>query len=389
MVLTAPMQVNAEEPQPQPQPKAAQQPQPKPQAKPQPQQARAEAPQPMPQDFVFEAEHPVIQLPFRAQIGNHTLTGHELSVTAAYVAIDGRLDPAWKGHREIVRLQFDFPGFSVVLLPEMVVVGSRHDGEMTLQFMDPAGAHLPQLRYILNTAIAGDFVSLGGMLSYTGPTQPKAARAAESSGGGKLRLRSVAVALLSMMLIVSAVGLMLSRATQSEELRPVFIERAGKEMRATTAGQVGYLNPAAKSGEVVFSVNANSGDVLNFKLPCDCEVIVTEGVFEGSTVLPFDSILSFFEPGVDVSVKTQISIEGLAKAMDGAQAYLDLSDGRTIPVSVVVTSATNAAADRGEPFVPVRLLPEDGVLNQDDIGKSARLRLSRSWFGGSIPKLLE
>jgi alginate biosynthesis protein Alg44 len=343
----------------------------------------------LPQDFVYDTEHPVLPVPFKAQIGEHKLEGVGLSVAAAYVAIEGALDPAWKGHREIIKLQFDFPGFSITLFPEAVLAGSREDGEMTLQFMDPAGDHLPQLRYILNSYIAGDFVSLGGMMSYTGPTKPKAAKAAEGGNSARLRLRSVAVAGLSLCLMLATGAVLLSRLTQSYESRPVFIERTGMDMKATTAGQVGYLNPAAKKGEVVFSINSNTGDVLNFQLPCDCEVSVTEGIFEGSTVLPIDSILSFFEPTRGVSVKTQMSIEGLAKAMSGETAYLDISDGRTVPVRVVLTSATNAAADRGDPFVPVRLVPEDGVLGQEDIGKAARLRLSKSWFGGSFPNPLE
>ena len=338
----------------------------------------------MPQDFVFDAEHPVLPVPFKAQLGEHRLDGVELSVAAAYVAIEGRLDPAWKGYKQVVMLQFDFQGFSVTLYPEIVVAGSRRDGEMTLQFMDPAGAHLPQLRYIINSYLAGDFVSLGGMLSYSGPTQAKAA----ASGGGdntatKYRVRSAAVAFLSLCLIVATGNLLLSRVTQSYEPRPVFVERSGKDMKATTAGQVAYLNPAAKAGEVVFSINANSGDVLNFQLPCDCEVTVTEGVFEGATVLPIDSILSFFDTSMAVRVQTQMSIEGLAKAMGGEQAYLDINDGRSVPVRVVLSSATNAAALRGDPFVPVNLVPLDGALTQDDIGKSARLRLSRAWFANS------
>lgn len=338
---------------------------------------------PMPQDFIYDAEHPVLPIPFKAQIGDHKLEGVELSVTAAYVAIGGALDPAWKGHKEVVKLQFDFQGFTVTLFPEIVVTGSRHDGEMTLQFMDPAGAHLPQLRYIINSYIAGDYVSMGGMLAYSGPTQPKTPKGAEATAK-KFRLRSFAVAVMSLTLILVVANVLLARLTQSYEPRPVFIERTGKDMKATTAGQVAYLNPAAKKGEVVFSITANTGDELNFQLPCDCEVKVTEGIFEGATVLPIDSILSFFEPTVGVKVQTQMSIEGLSKVMSGERAYLDVTDGRHIPVAVTITSATNAASMRGDLFVPVTLTPAEGVLTADDIGKTARLRLSKPWFDVSF-----
>lgn len=346
---------------------------------------RAEVPKSVPQDFVYDSEHPILPIPFKAWVGENKLEGNELSVTAAYVNIGGPLDPAWKGHREVIKLQFDFQGFSVTLYPEIVVAASRREGEMTLQFMDPAGAHLPQLRYIMNTFLAGDFVSMGGMLGYTGPIMPKPAKGSDPKAS-KFRIRSLAVIVASVTLILVASNLLLSRATQSYEPRPVFVERTGQDMKATTAGQVSFLNPNAKKGEVVFSINSNAGDVLNFQLPCDCEVVVTEGVFEGATVLPIDSILSFFEPTTSVRVQTQMSIEGLSKVMTGELAYLDLNDGRTIPVRVVLTSATNTASLRGDLFVPVRLVPPEGVLTPEDIGKAGQLRLSKAWFGSSLPK---
>ncbi len=145
-----------------------------------------------------------------------------------------------------------------------------------------------------------------------------------------------------------------------------------------------YLNPAAKAGEVVFSINSNTGDVLNFQLPCDCQVLVTEGIAEGTTVLPIDVILTFFDSNVAVRVDTLMSVEGLARAMDGDRAYLDVNDGRSIPVTVVPNSATTAASERGDLFLPVMLVAEPGALTPDDIGKSARLRLMRDWFRGSL-----
>ena len=337
----------------------------------------------LPVDFVTDAEHPVLPIPFTAQVGESRLTGVGLSVAAAYVAIDGPLDPTWAGHREVIRLTFQFDGFGVTLAPEAVVAGSRRPGEMTLQFLDPTGAHLPQLRHIINRTIAGDLVSLGGLLSYAGPVKPKAAKGAEKVPMRQY-LRSVAVGVVSLALLLAAGGFLANRATQTQELRPVFIERQGRSMQATAAGQVSYLNPEAKAGEVVFSVNANSGDVLNFQLPCDCAVAVTDGIFEGATVLPTDVILSVFDSNLGVRVQTLMSIEGLAKVMDGDRATLDINDGRSVAVRVEVTSATDAAAMRGDEFVPVTLVPEGGAIGPGDIGKSARLRLSRSWFWGSL-----
>jgi len=342
----------------------------------------------IPEEFGLENEHPVLPIPFKATLGDQKLEGAEISVTAAYVKIPGQMDPAWKGHRDVVKLQFDFAGFTMSLFPECVVTGSREEGEMTLQFLDPTGPHLPQLRYIINTYIAGDIASVKGMLAYTGATQPKSVKGADPESR-KITLKSVAVGALSLFLITASAAFLYQRVTQSTELLPIFIEQATQDMKATTAGQISYLNPDAQQGEVLFSINANSGDVLNFQLPCDCKVMVADGIFEGATVLPIDDVLSLLQDGAGIRVQTQISVEGLAKVMNGEAAYLDLAEGRSLPVRVATSSATNAAAHRGEAFVPVYLVPVEGALTDADVGKAAQLRLSKPWFNNSFFGFLE
>lgn len=76
-----------------------------------------------------------------------------------------------------------------------------------------------------------------------------------------------------------------------------------------------------------------------------------------------------------------MSIEGLNRAMNGDMVHMDLNDGRSIPVRVAPSEATTAASMRGDLFVPVDLVTEEGVLTTEDIGKSAKLRLSKSLFG--------
>ncbi|QBF30865.1 hypothetical protein CFI11_06500 [Thalassococcus sp. S3] len=343
----------------------------------------------VPHDFVFDSEHPILPIPFTAHIGDEKLDGSGLSIAAAYVSAPGDLDPSFEGTRHIVKLQFDFEGFSITLFPEMRVARGTKDGEVALQFMDPTGGHLPQLRYIINSFIAGDFVTMGSMLAYSGPTEPKKDKVAEKEDRNRRLIRSVAVAVISGVLILLALNLMRVRLTESYEARPVFIVRSGSEMRATSPGQVAFLNPQASQGEVVYSIAANSGDMLNFKLPCDCEVTVSDGIFEGATVLPIDSILTFFGSSVDVKVQTQMSIEGLSKAMNGDHVTLEMRDGRSIPVTVSVTSATNTAAQRGDLFLPVTLVAEPGTLSIEDIGKPARVRLSKPLFGGKADVVTE
>lgn len=345
-------------------------------------------PKALPPDFVFDGEHPLLSIPFVVTWGDVRLEGTQISVTQALVAIDGAVDPAWIGHRQIVTMQFAFDGFAVTLYPEVTIAHADRPGEMVLQFLNPTGAHLPQLRYILNSHIAGDITSLGGMLAYTGPTKPRGAKT-DAPVRWRHRVRGITSAVASAVLMLVAVAILLARFTQSYEPRPVFFERAGNEMKATTAGQISYLNPQAKQGEVVFAITANSGDVLNFQLPCDCSIEVTEGIYQGATVLPVDQILSIFDENVGLRVETLMSIEGLGRVLDGDQAYLDMSDGRHIPADIVMTSASHGASQRGDLFIPVSLSVPEGAITDADLGKTARLRLSRSILGIPMPAFLE
>jgi len=340
---------------------------------------------PIPANFLFDREHPVLPVPFTLSLAEGVFQGQGLSLTAAYLAVPpggarlGRL-----GSRHVAKLEFHFEGFSINLFPEVTIAAGEGEAAV-VQFTDPTGSHLPQLRYILNSFIAGDFVSLGAMLAHTGPTRVKPAKS--DLGGAQVgagMLRRVGAVALSLALIAAALGAVYQRYTTSYEPRPVFITRSGQDMRATSPGQISYLNTDAKAGDVLYAISANSGDTLNFMLPCDCEVALASGIFAGATVLPADPILTIFDTTVQVRVQSQMSIEGLTKAVNGEQVYLDMSDGRAIPVTVVQTSATSEAALRGDLYMPVVLLPDEGALGVEDIGKPARVRLSKQIFAGLI-----
>lgn len=341
----------------------------------------AEETQEIPSDFGFEDEHPQLTMPFTLKINGEKYKGESISLTHLYVKGRPPEDGEY-GKKQLALLQIAFDNFLVTLEPEVALRHVGRDGMMTFQFTNPTGDHLPQLRYILNSMISGDFVSIDGMVSYSGQTEPsKNGKANGENRSVKDRVRSIAVAVVSFGLILAAAGMLYSRSTTGHELHPVFIEPAGQAMRATSAGQIAYLNPEAKKGEVVYSINSNRGDVLSFQMPCDCDYSITGGIGEGATVLPEDLILTIFDNSVGIRAQTLISIDGLSRAMNGDNLYMDVSDGRTIPAKVVVNEATSTATMRGELYVPVILEAENGALTEDDIGKSATVRLTKSLVG--------
>lgn len=332
---------------------------------------------PVPYEFGFESEHPAVSLPFSLKVCGQQFVGSRISMTTIHVMSRDEIFLI-KGSKHAARIQFDFKNFSVSIYPEVVVAGETGD-ELILKFADPTGDHVAQLRFVLNSFIAGDFVTLGAVMAYSGPTKPKEEKQ-KAEPNWKERYRSIAVATLSGFLALWAASALYVRYTTGIEMHPVLIERAGQPMQATTAGQISYLNPEAAMGEVLFSVNANSGDVLNFKMPCDCEVVLSQGVREGVTVLPTDVILTILVNSLDLNVQALMSVEGLSRAMKGDRVFLDLADGRSIPVQVIAGKGANTASMAGDLFVPVQLVAKDDSLTEADIGKYGQLRLAKSYF---------
>ena len=332
----------------------------------------------LPAGFGLENEHPMLTMPFMVRIGGAFCDGKRISVTEIEVSVPkGTMGT---GFKDVATLSFPFEDFAITLTAE-VTVADRGDKDTTvLLFAEPTGAHLAQLRYILNSFIAGDIITLRGMMAYTGPTQPKAPKVMQPKSI-RDRVRSVTVALTSLAIILIAAWAVFSRYTSAYEMHPVFIDRDGLSMQATVAGQVTYLNSEAPVGEVAYTIASNTGDVLSFQMPQDGEVIVASKISEGATVLPSDLIMTIFKINHSLRLRTLISIEGLTRALQGDLATIELNDGRKLPVSIEVRDTTRAAALRGELFVPIDLTVKGESLSPSDANKSARLRLSKTLLG--------
>jgi hypothetical protein len=332
----------------------------------------------VPAGFGLESEHPMLSMPFFIKVGNQRIEGRRISVTEVEVAVPkGSIEPGKKG---LATLSFPFEDFALSLTAQITAT-ERGDGETTvLLFSEPTGAHLAQLRYIINSYIAGDLVTLNGLMSYSGPTQPKAPKP-QVEKDKRDRVRSLSVALVSLLIAFLAGTIVFARYTTSFEMHPVFIDRAGMNMQATVAGQVTYLNADAPVGEVAYTIASTTGDVLSFQMPQEGEVTLASEIFEGATVLPTDLILTIFDDTSEVRLRTMISIEGLARALQGDPVTMDISDGRSLPVEVDVRDTTRAAALRGDLYVPVDLVVKGDPLEPSAVTKSARLRLSKTLLG--------
>ncbi len=332
----------------------------------------------VPAGFGLENEHPMLTMPFSLKLGNEWIEGKRISVTEIEIAASNESFVA--GTKELATLSFPFEDLAINLTAEVTATNRGNRDTGVVLFSEPTGAHLAHLRYILNSYIAGDLVTLKGLMSYSGPTQPKAPRAAEKKSV-RDRIRSIGLAIASLIIAFAASYVVFSRYTSSYEMHPVFIDRAGLGMQATVAGQVTYLNPDATDGEVAYSIASTTGDVLSFQMPREGQVTLASEIFEGATVLPTDLILTIFDDTSELRLRTMISIEGLTRALQGDPVTIELSDGRSLPAAINVRDTTRAATLRGDLFVPIDLTVKDGSLELSDTNKSARLRLSKTLLG--------
>ncbi|MEM1387119.1 MAG: hypothetical protein AAF748_08955 [Pseudomonadota bacterium] len=336
-------------------------------------------------DAQHDNEHPQLHLPFTVRIGERRMEGGSLSVTQAIVS--GLLPSGIERRSHPVSFRFDFEGYSVSLFIEANIekLGGQESAQYRLRFTDPTGPHLAPLRYLLNSYIAGDVISIGRMLGYNGPTQVKPATPeVPPTLGQKLGklMRQGALAAVSIGLIALATTVIYDRVVFAYEPHPVTLTLAGETLRATAPGQITYVNAEAPEGEVLYSIAANSGDFLSVKMPCDCDVQVFEGFFEGGTVLPGSPLVKLIGADPTLDAQAQVTFEGVARAFAGDIAELELSSGARVPVTLTFTDG-EAEAD-GMVVAHVTIDPEHA--EQLAPGDTARLRFRRqilpTWFGG-------
>lgn len=334
-------------------------------------------------------DHPIVDLPFTVTIDGRQFRGRGLSLVAAYVA--GLMDPAALNQMRIVRLIFQFNGFHVTLIVDAEVRESAFEsGEAELVFVRPTGPHLPQLRHILNAYISGDLVGLGHTIGVAGTAAPKGPNA-RSAPERRLSLRRVAggvgVGLLSLGLIGVALTLVYRQAFVTLVPTPGTVVSTAETLRATTTGQIVFLDLAAGQGDVAIAIQSASGDVQSLVLPCDC-VVTSEGLREGSTVLIGETVLKLAQEGDMRLVAADIPPAMLFELASAGRIELTLPDGATTTATVdpqrPATGETDPHIVYLRPDVPlaeshlshpveVRILKDTGAVGDWAKSNSGRL----------------
>ncbi|WP_371156023.1 hypothetical protein [Jannaschia sp. 2305UL9-9] len=328
----------------------------------------------LPPAFAHGNEHPQLDLPFTALVDGRELKGRTLSITRAIVS--GTLpDRAENGATDAV-LRMNFDGFSIVLFIDVWVertVGGDA-GDYVLHFTDPTASHLAPLRYLLNSHIAGDIVSLNGVMGYTGPVSVKAK--AEVQAPSRLyRIRNMArravVVTLTAGLALMALNLAHERVVFAYESRPVTVTSPGQTLLATAAGQLSYVDEEAELGDVVYSLVSNSGDYISVKMPCDCTLEPLRDFVEGATILPGTPLVRLVSGRAGLVGNTDISADGAVRLVGGDAVELVMTNGRIVPVTPHILPSREDA----NRTVPIEITLDD--VTGVSAGDVARLRFRR------------
>ncbi len=281
-------------------------------------------------------EHPQLAVPFDGYLGSTPVDGVSMSLTHAVV--EGDLDASLVETVVPFAARVNFIGFSLLVYMD-VWVEKTGAGEYTLRYTDPTGEHLPSLRYLLNSYIAGDVVSLGGVMNYSGPLAAKSRKAAPPPSP-MFRLKAIAwrivMVFLGLGLAWNAANIVQDRVLFSYEAQPVTIAREGKVLRATTAGQLAYVDTEAGPGEALYAIVTPEGDYYSVEMPCDCAVKPLRDFSQGATVMAGMPLVQVSSRDGRLVANTTLSEGGAVRLLAGDTLELVMTDGRVIPVAAEV-----------------------------------------------------
>lgn len=318
-------------------------------------------------------DHPVIAIPFTAYIDGRQFAGKGLSLVEAHLT--GLADQTLEGGIRLVRLAFEFEGFSVSLTP-LMRIDRVSLGQLSLHFTEPTGPHLPQLRYILNDYIAGDLASIGAVIRAGGlqgadagavPRPPRTQGQRIRSGVGTVFVLSAAAILLATSWFLIEKRLLVTEFAPLGQLTA-----EGQTLRAVADGQIVFIDPEAAKGDVVIAIAATSGETLSLAMPCDCDVLAL-GIREGSTVLSGEDLLRLTEAAAPTVIEIDLPArDTIGLSAQGAAEFRLAGGGWRDAVLLDIGPA--AQGDSGT--VPVRLAPS-AALDPGSIGSLVEMRLVR------------
>ena len=179
-------------------------------------------------------------------------------------------------------------------------------------------------------------------------------RATALSGLRRL-VGTLAVLALTFALVSLAAFLVGQRLLVTRIEAPGRVVLAGQTLRAVASGQVSFLDPTAKKGEVAFALATTGGETLSILMPCDCEG-VPAGLAEGATVVAGDPVMVAVDASRQALVEASVPASQLFALQQAGGAEMRLADGTTTFGHLTRSGPQAAIADGSS--VEVALTPE-------------------------------
>ncbi|MFN7090497.1 MAG: pilus assembly protein PilZ [Allorhizobium sp.] len=320
-------------------------------------------------------EHPKTNIPFVTVIDGRQFSGRSLSLVSATVS--GLAGPELEGKERIAVLRFDFDGYTISLQVDVRISRTHAEtGEVRLDFLEPTGEHLPTLRYLLNSYIAGDITSVDGIITLreraaVSGSKKQAGQASISNIVGR-GLKMAATVAFSLALAGIAANLVYERVFSKEVKQLAVLSAGGQPLRAIASGQISYLDLGATRGEVLYTLQSVSGTTLSVNMPCDCRILPTRAG-EGSTVMAGDAIVEVVDETATPIVQAVVSADQAKQLVSGDIAELRFSDGQVAFGSLAQNvEALTAVGNEGE----MRAVIEPNTeLGSEAVGSPVSVRI--------------
>ncbi len=320
-------------------------------------------------------EHPQTNIPFVTVIDGRQFTGRSLSLVSATVS--GLAGPELEGKERIAVLRFDFDGYTISLQVDVRISRTHAEtGEVRLDFLEPTGEHLPTLRYLLNSYIAGDITSVDGIISLreraaVSGSKKQAGQASIGNIVGR-GLKMAATVAFSLALAGIAANLVYERVFSKEVKQLAVLSAGGQPLRAIASGQISYLDLGATRGEVLYTLQSVSGTTLSVNMPCDCRILPTRAG-EGSTVMAGDAIVEVVDETATPVVQAVVSADQAKQLVSGDIAELRFSDGKVAFGGLAQNAeALTAVGNEGEMRA---LIEPNSELGSETVGSPVSVRI--------------
>ncbi|TLP47171.1 hypothetical protein FDK21_09245 [Cohaesibacter sp. CAU 1516] len=329
------------------------------------------------------AEHAYLQMPFMVSIDGRQYEGNGISLVNAFVT--GLAAREYSGVSKLATFKFPFEGFTFTLQIEILMLCvDEKIGKYRLDFLKPTGSHLAHLRYVVNSYVAGELVTMNDLLSINEDKLQTGKKSAETGSHPLVRITKRIVG--TAFVFAATLGLALFVGTLVQNRLFVFdvpalatIAPDGSAITAPKGGRLIFFNPAATFKEPLFAIQTIEGEQFTAINPCDCKLLISETVDVGEIVNEGTALAIVPSDRTEPLIKAQVPDKIAKSLIYGGVAEARMPDGRQIALSV--TKAKPSASSATDAQTEITFASAEQAFTKEDIGKLVSLRvLSGHYF---------